>query len=177
MINQQLFINVSFGGGWHFWIRQLVMQKWSLTLIMNHTAISVKKFGILLSDPVAESYSETKTLLCLTMEITVDNRYLRIHLKPCGKWFNWPCKKTSCSECPDIKRPLFSVIWDKADFSFTDKLSGWKERLSRQSQLNVFGFTTQAQINQEKPENLKAKSYFSTHWRMHSEGLTPEASC
>lgn len=108
---------------------------------------------------------------------TVDNRYLRIHLKPCGKWFNWPCKKTSCSECPDIKRPLFSVIWDKADFSFTDKLSGWKERLSRQSQLNVFGFTTQAQINQEKPENLKAKSYFSTHWRMHSEGLTPEASC
>ena len=52
MINQQLFIYVSFGGRWHFWISQLVLQKWSFILIMYHIAISVKKLDILFSDPV-----------------------------------------------------------------------------------------------------------------------------
>lgn len=46
-----------------------------------------------------------------------------------------------------------------------------------ESQVDYFGFTTQPQINQKKPENFKAKSYFKTGWLMRSEGLTPRAEC
>lgn len=70
------------------------------------------------------------------------------------------------------KEAPLSVIWGQADFSFTDMLSGW----NRQSQGDCFGFTTQRRINQ-KAKNLKAKSYFSIKWLMHSEGLMLRAGC